>query len=135
MGNRGRTRFAGKRKCKAVPGSRQQLCLGKNRAECRKQAAAQNGCRQPFDQRQADRITKPEKIPVVPQQLVGLQQAHHIRIFYNVPMTCGRDCSTNAVHCQGQGQGTDPPGGSAFGDKGSQHNPQPHHKRTGPLCK
>lgn len=27
MGNRGRTRFAGKRKCKAVLGSRQQLCL------------------------------------------------------------------------------------------------------------
>ena len=31
--------------------------------------------------------------------------------------------------------GANPPGGSAFGDKGSQHNPQPHHKRTSPFCK
>ena len=134
-GDGGGARCMRQRKGKAALGGRQQLCLGKYRAEYCKQAAAQNGCRQPLDQRQADGAAEPEQVPIISQQFVGLQQAYHIGVFYDIPMARGGNRRPNPVHRQGQRQCADPSGGSAFGDKGSQHDPQPHHKRAGPFGK
>ena len=43
-----------------------------------------------------------DRISIIPQQLIDLQQTYHIGILYDIQMACGRNRSTDAIHRQRQ---------------------------------
>ena len=133
--NRGCFRPARQPQHKAALGGGQQLCAGEYRAERRGEQRSVEHRRRPLDERQPDRCAEPEQVAIVAEQFVGLQQANEVCVFDYVQMARGRNSRAHAVHRQRQRQCADPPGGGTFGDKGSQHDPKPHHKRARPFGK